>query len=119
MAEGARLLSEYGDKTPSRVRISLSPPFTSDSRVDTIYGVGPFFVWWGQNYFDPPQISFFLKLPLHLFTPFPHFPPLLHAVFKSYEGLSTPCFFMMYMLALGHWVLLEKLFVIALVQPKG
>ncbi len=42
MAEGARLLSEYGDKTPSRVRISLSPPFTSDSRADTIHGVSPF-----------------------------------------------------------------------------
>ena len=26
-AEGARLLSEYGAKVPSRVRIPLSPPF--------------------------------------------------------------------------------------------
>ena len=28
LAEGARLLSEYGAKVPSRVRIPLSPPFT-------------------------------------------------------------------------------------------
>ena len=27
LAEGARLLSEYGAKVPSRVRIPLSPPF--------------------------------------------------------------------------------------------
>ena len=28
LAEGARLLSEYGAKVPSRVRIPLSPPVT-------------------------------------------------------------------------------------------
>ena len=28
LAEGARLLSEYGAKVPSRVRIPLSPPYT-------------------------------------------------------------------------------------------
>ena len=27
LAEGARLLSEYGGKLPSRVRIPVSPPF--------------------------------------------------------------------------------------------
>ena len=53
MAEGARLLSEYGGNTPSRVRISLSPPHTSVSRVDTIHGVSPFFVWWCQKYLKP------------------------------------------------------------------
>ncbi len=33
-AEGARLLSEYGAKVPSRVRIPLSPPFSSSSPCD-------------------------------------------------------------------------------------
>jgi nucleotidyltransferase/DNA polymerase involved in DNA repair len=33
-------------------------------------------------------------------------------------GMGQPVF-MMYMLALGHWVLLEKLFVVAPVQPEG
>ncbi len=29
LAEGARLLSEYGAKVPSRVRIPLSPPLST------------------------------------------------------------------------------------------
>ena len=61
MAEGARLLSEYGDKTPSRVRISLSPPFTSDSRVDIIHGINPFFVWWGQKWYQKYPVDSSIK----------------------------------------------------------
>ena len=33
LAEGARLLSEYGAKVPSRVRIPLSPPQTKNEPV--------------------------------------------------------------------------------------
>ncbi len=43
LAEGARLLSEYGVKAPSRVRIPLSPPldmiepvFYSESRLSNL-----------------------------------------------------------------------------------
>ena len=43
------LLSEYGGNTPSRVRISLSPPQSSVLRVNTIRGVNPFCAWWGQK----------------------------------------------------------------------
>ena len=37
LAEGARLLSEYGAKVPSRVRIPLSPPFTLIEPVSDVW----------------------------------------------------------------------------------
>ena len=37
MAEGARLLSEYGRNSPSRVRISLSPPISSSLKAGVNY----------------------------------------------------------------------------------
>lgn len=44
VAEGARLLSEYGVNAPSRVRIPLSPPQTNNTGVESFLFQLPFFV---------------------------------------------------------------------------
>jgi hypothetical protein len=43
LAEGARLLSEYGDYTPSWVRIPFSPPPENTSRSET-FQIGSLFI---------------------------------------------------------------------------
>ena len=67
LAEGARLLSEYGAKVPSRVRIPLSPPFIRIEPVFNFWESAFFLADTLKSYHQSYPFLFFCQLfPVHL-----------------------------------------------------
>ena len=72
-----RLLSGYGGYTPSRVRISLSPPHTTLLGILSSRFKFPFLFGWGQkwcqNFFDWSETPLFLAISDLILPPSPVF----------------------------------------------
>ena len=74
LAEGARLLSEYGVKAPSRVRIPLSPPLYEQSRLSV----------------DESRLCYFSKDKSNGFPLFPIYPLWTFHYFPSIRSDRIP-----------------------------